>query len=54
MSAPIADLSYRNYSGKLESPRMRWWVIARTLIGLNLRNGRCGFSRSYRVGITSG
>lgn len=26
---PIADLTYRNYDGPLDSPQMRWWVIAR-------------------------
>lgn len=29
-SNPIADLSYRNYDGPLESPRYRWWAIARS------------------------
>jgi ABC-2 type transport system permease protein len=29
---PIADLSYRNYDGPLESPDLRWWVIAKRLI----------------------
>ncbi|MBX3118398.1 MAG: ABC transporter permease subunit [Fimbriimonadaceae bacterium] len=28
-SSPIADLTYRGYEGDLESPTMRWWVIAR-------------------------
>jgi ABC-2 type transport system permease protein len=28
----IADLSYRNYDGPLESPNWRWWVIARSSI----------------------
>ncbi|HEY0865972.1 MAG TPA: ABC transporter permease subunit, partial [Fimbriimonas sp.] len=28
----IADLSYRNYDGPLESPTFRWWVISRTSI----------------------
>lgn len=35
--SPIADLSYRNYDGVLESPRMRWWVIARTMIQMAVR-----------------
>ena len=34
MSSPIADLSYRNYDGPLESTTMRWWVVAKT--GLRL------------------
>lgn len=34
MSSPIADLSYRGYDGPLESPRDRWWVIARMSIRL--------------------
>ncbi|MBV6458327.1 MAG: hypothetical protein HONBIEJF_01454 [Fimbriimonadaceae bacterium] len=29
---PIADLSYRNYDGPLDSPTRRWWVIARASI----------------------
>lgn len=37
MSSPIADLSYRGYDGPLESPRFRWWSIARTMIGISLR-----------------
>lgn len=28
-TGPIADLTYRGYDGPLESPRYRWWVIAR-------------------------
>lgn len=28
----IADLSYRHYTGVLESPRFRWWVIAKQTI----------------------
>jgi ABC-2 type transport system permease protein len=36
-SAPIADLSYRGYEGTLESPRHRWWVIARMLILLTFK-----------------
>jgi len=38
MSSPIADLSYRNYDGPLESPTNRWWVIARQLIRSKFRN----------------
>lgn len=34
---PIADLSYRGYDGPLESPRMRWWVIARQGIKLAIK-----------------
>lgn len=30
--SPIADLSYRNYDGPLESPELRWWVIAKRII----------------------
>lgn len=30
--AQIADLSYRNYDGPLESPELRWWVIAKRMI----------------------
>lgn len=33
---PIADLSYRNYDGPLESPAGRWWSIARMSIRLTL------------------
>lgn len=32
MSSPIADLSYRNYDGPLNPPRLRWWAIARMMI----------------------
>ncbi len=31
-ASPIADLSYRNYDGPLESPELRWWVIAKRVI----------------------
>lgn len=31
-SMPIADLSYRNYDGPLESPTHRWWVIAKQVM----------------------
>ncbi|MFQ3588673.1 MAG: ABC transporter permease subunit [Fimbriimonadaceae bacterium] len=34
---PISDLSYRGYDGPLASPRMRWWVIARSAIQENLK-----------------
>ena len=33
-TGPIADLTYRGYEGALESPRYRWWVIARMSIRL--------------------
>jgi ABC-2 type transport system permease protein len=36
-TTPIADLSYRNYDGGLESPRLRWWVVARMMIRLALK-----------------
>jgi ABC-2 type transport system permease protein len=36
-STPIADLSYRNYGGPLESPRFRWWVIAKQGMRLALK-----------------
>lgn len=36
-TAPIADLSYRNYDGPLASPRFRWWVIAKQGMRLALR-----------------
>jgi ABC-2 type transport system permease protein len=36
-SAPIADLSYRDYDGPLAPPQFRWWVIAKTLFKLNLK-----------------
>lgn len=32
MASPIADLSYRNYDGPLDSPTMRWWVIAKQVM----------------------
>lgn len=32
VTAPIADLSYRNYDGPLMPPRLRWWVIAKMTI----------------------
>lgn len=35
--SPIADLTYRGYEGELESPRYRWWVIARMSIRLAFR-----------------
>lgn len=28
-AGPIADLTYRGYNGPLQSPRGRWWVVAR-------------------------
>jgi ABC-2 type transport system permease protein len=31
-SLPIADLSYRGYDGPLDSPTMRWWVIAKAIM----------------------
>ena len=31
-ASPIADLTYRDYDGPLDSPRFRWWVIARMSI----------------------
>jgi ABC-2 type transport system permease protein len=34
---PIADLSYRNYDGPLNSPTRRWWVIARAAIMQTIR-----------------
>lgn len=36
-SSPIADLSYRNYDGGLESPRYRWWVIAKMTMRLAIK-----------------
>lgn len=36
-SAPIADLSYRNYDGPLEAPGMRWWVIAKMTMRLGIK-----------------
>ncbi len=36
-SAPIADLSYRNYDGALESPNKLWWVIARQILRVSLK-----------------
>jgi ABC-2 type transport system permease protein len=36
-SAPIADLSYRNYDGALDSPNKLWWVIARQVFRANLK-----------------
>jgi len=36
--APIADLSYRNYDGQLESPHKRWRVIARDAIKRAVRS----------------
>ncbi len=37
MASPIADLSYRNYDGPLDPPALRWWVIARAMMNLNLK-----------------
>lgn len=37
MSNPIADLSYRNYDGPLESPQHRWWAIAKMTIRLGVK-----------------
>ncbi len=36
-NSPLADLSYRNYDGPLDSPTMRWWVIARMTFWMALR-----------------
>ncbi|MBV6491619.1 MAG: ABC transporter permease subunit [Fimbriimonadaceae bacterium] len=36
-SSPIADLSYRDYTGPLSSPVGRWWVIARVSFQQNLK-----------------
>lgn len=35
--SPIADLSYRDYTGPLSSPVGRWWVIARVSFQQNLK-----------------
>lgn len=37
MSNPIADLSYRNYDGPLDPPRLRWWGIAKTMIKIGFK-----------------
>lgn len=36
-SMPIADLSYRNYDGPLESPTHRWWVIAKQVMRIAVK-----------------
>lgn len=36
-SAPIADLSYRDYNGPLSPPLYRWWVIARATMRMAFR-----------------
>lgn len=36
-SAPIADLTYRSYDGPIESPRHRWWVIAKMLLRMTFK-----------------
>lgn len=36
-TAPIADLTYRNYDGELSDTRYRWWVIARAQIAVALK-----------------
>lgn len=55
MSSPIADLSYRGYDGPLESPRYRWWVIARMSIRLAFKKKAywvlTGFTGAYYLGI---
>ena len=37
-ASPIADLSYRNYDGPLDSPEFRWWVIAKMGIRRAIKN----------------
>jgi ABC-2 type transport system permease protein len=34
---PIADLSYRNYEGVLESPAYRWWPIAKMTMRMAIK-----------------
>jgi len=34
---PIADLSYRNYTGLLEPPLWRWWVIAKMTMRTSIK-----------------
>jgi ABC-2 type transport system permease protein len=36
-TSPIADLSYRNYGGPLESPYTRWWPIAVVTMKLGIK-----------------
>ena len=36
-STPIADLSYRNYDGPIDSPNHRWWVIAKQVMRISLK-----------------
>jgi len=36
-SAPIADLTYRNYDGPLEPPMYRWWAIAKMMMRLSIK-----------------
>jgi ABC-type transport system involved in multi-copper enzyme maturation permease subunit len=44
-SSPLNDLSYRHYSGPLEPPTMRWWVISKLMIRQCLaRRGFIGWS----------
>lgn len=55
MSSPIADLSYRGYDGPLESPRYRWWVIARMSVRLAFKKKiywvLTGLTGTYYLGI---
>ncbi|MBS1717319.1 MAG: ABC transporter permease subunit [Armatimonadetes bacterium] len=37
MNSPIADLSYRNYDGPLSAPGFRWWVVAKTMMGMAIK-----------------
>ncbi len=41
MASPIADLSYRNYSGPLEPPVNRWWAIA--VMAMRMSKSKKGF-----------
>ena len=36
-SAPIADLTYRNYDGPLGTPLYRWWAIAKMMMRLSIK-----------------
>ncbi|MCW5941425.1 MAG: hypothetical protein KIS66_04290 [Fimbriimonadaceae bacterium] len=36
-AAPIADLTYRNYTGPLSPPAFRWWAIAKMTMRLGVK-----------------
>lgn len=52
-TAPIADLTYRNYSGPLLPPVFRWWAIAKMTMRLGVKKKAfwawAGFSTYFYV-----